>query len=85
MPNQGDVIVNRKGRVVGEVTSCSIDSDGRLGGLGYVQKPYDKRGSRLGIFQAGGAWTRKPLDDLETGDRVLLHDDITVIRRFLNK
>ncbi|MCK4832934.1 MAG: aminomethyltransferase family protein, partial [Anaerolineales bacterium] len=86
MPGHGDVVVSRKGRVVGAVTSCSIDSDGRLTGLGYVRKPYARRGSRLGIFHVDGRdWTSKPLADLEAGDRVQLHDDMTVIRRFLNK
>ncbi len=34
VPRQGDVIVSRKGRVVGAVTSCSVDSEGWLTGLG---------------------------------------------------
>jgi glycine hydroxymethyltransferase len=86
LPRQGDVVVNRKGRVVGAVTSCSIDSDGRLTGLGYVQDPYTKRGTRLGIFQIDTRnWTDRPLASLKTGDQVLLHDPITVIPRFLNK
>ncbi|MFC2037427.1 hypothetical protein ACFLYD_05590, partial [Chloroflexota bacterium] len=86
MPRQGDVVVNRKGRVVGAVTSCSIDGEGWLTGLAYAQKRYAPRGTRLGIFQVdGGTWSSQPLSSLKTGDRVLLHDDITVIRRFLNK
>ena len=63
MPRQGDVVVSRKGRVVGAVTSCSIDSDGWLTGLAYVQKRHARRGTRLGIFQADSRnWARKPLD-----------------------
>jgi len=86
MPRQGDIVVSRKGRVVGTVTSCSMDSDGQLTGLAYVQKQYAKRGSCLGVFQVGSqTWTSKPLTDLKTGDQVQLHDDITVIQRFLNK
>lgn len=85
-PDQGDVVVNRKGRVVGAVTSCSLDSDGRLTGLAYVQKSYAGRGTKLGVFQVGGrSWTSKPLVSLKTGDRVQLHDEITVLRRFMNK
>ena len=85
-PDQGDVVVNRKGRVVGAVTSCSLDSDGRLTGLAYVQESYAKRGTKLGVFQVGGrSWTSKPLASLKTGDRVQLHDEITVLRRFMNK
>jgi len=86
MPRQGDVVVSRKGRVVGAVTSCSIDSDGWLTGLAYVQKRYAERGTRLAVFQVESrSWASQPLTSLKTGDRVQLHDDITVIRRFLNK
>lgn len=86
VPEQGDIIVNRKGRVVGAVTSSSIDSDGRLTGLGYVRIPYAKPDERLGVFQVSGhEWSQKPLNSLKTGDRVQLHDDITVLKRFLNK
>jgi glycine hydroxymethyltransferase len=86
MPRQGDVVVSRKGRVVGAVTSCSIDSEGWLTGLAYLQKPYAKVGERLGVFQVENrSWASKPLSDLRTGDQVLLHDAITVIKRFLDK
>jgi glycine hydroxymethyltransferase len=82
----GDVVVNRKGRVVGSVTSCSINTEGTQTGLAYVQQKYTKRGTRLAVFQTDSrSWSSKPLADLKTGDRVQLHDNITVIRRFLNK
>jgi glycine hydroxymethyltransferase len=86
VPRQGDVIVSRKGRVVGAVTSCSVDSEGWLTGLGYVQTRHTKLGTRLGIFQADGrSWTSKPLESLKTGDRLQLHNDILVVRRFMDK
>jgi len=86
MPGQGDLVVSRKGRVVGSVTSCSIDSDGQLTGLAYVQNEYAERGTRLGVFQLdSGRLTSKPLTSLKAGDQVQLHDDITVVSRFLNK
>ena len=86
MPRQGDVVVNRKGRVVGAVTSASVDSEGRLVGLAYVQKQVSTRGARLGVFQLDArTWADKPLGELKAGDRVQLHDSITVISRFLNK
>ncbi len=53
MPSQGDVIVNRKGRVVGSVTSCSIDTDGRLTGLGYVQDQVCQDRHPVGRLPAG--------------------------------
>jgi glycine hydroxymethyltransferase len=86
VPKQGDVVVNRKGRVVGTVTSCSIDGEGWLTGLAYVQNLYAQAGMRLGIFQIDSPkWATKPLAELKTGDQVQLPDDIIVIKRFLNK
>jgi hypothetical protein len=72
--------------VVGSVTSCSINTQGSRTGLAYVEQEYAQRGTRLALFQTDSrSWSSKPLADLKTGDRVQLHDDITVIRRFLNK
>jgi glycine hydroxymethyltransferase len=86
MLNQNDVIVNQKGRVVGTVTSCSIDSDGRLSGLGYVQEPNHERDTRLGVFRLSDRnWETQPLDQLKPGDRLQLPLDIVVLPRFLNK
>ncbi len=86
LPGQGDVIVNRKGRVVGPVTSCSIDTDGRLTGLAFVEEPTSRARHALGVYRLGGRnWESRPLDDLKPGDRLQLPEDITVIERFLNK
>jgi glycine hydroxymethyltransferase len=83
---QGDIIVNRKGRVIGTVTSCSIDSQGRLVGLGYVQEPNHERGTKLGVYRVGSrVWETQPLTKLKPGDRLQLPEDVTVIERFLNK
>jgi glycine hydroxymethyltransferase len=86
MPGQGDIVVSRAGEVVGTVTSCSVDSEGWLAGVATVQKQYTKPGTHLAVFQTGSrSWSSKALTDLKTGDRVQLHDNITVLRRFLNK
>lgn len=85
MLGQGDVIVNRKGRMVGTVTSCSLDSQGRLVGLGYVQEPNHEKGTRLRVYRLGSRkWEAQPLDTLKPGDTLQLPEDITVIGRFLN-
>jgi glycine hydroxymethyltransferase len=86
LPRQGDVVVSRKGRVVGAVTSCSIDSEGWLTGLAYVQKQHAVRGTRLAVFQMENrSWSSKPLTDMKAGDRIQLHDNIVIIRRFMDK
>ncbi|OQA46939.1 MAG: Serine hydroxymethyltransferase [Chloroflexi bacterium ADurb.Bin325] len=84
--NQGDVIVNRKGRVAGWVTSCSINSEGRLVGLGYVQTPYNERDTRLAVYRTSAkTWGTGALESLTIGDRIQLPEHVTVIQRFLNK
>jgi glycine hydroxymethyltransferase len=86
LPSLGDLMVNRKGRIVGAVTSCSIDSDGRLTGLGHVLEPNHERDTRLGVFRVSDRnWETQPLDQLKTGDRLQLPLDVVVISRFLNK
>lgn len=86
IPREGDIVVSREGRVVGTVTSCSIDNSGKLTGLAYVDNSHIKTKTRLGIFQSGGKnWAAVSLDQLKPGDRVQMHADIFVIRRFFNK
>jgi glycine hydroxymethyltransferase len=86
LPGLGDVIVNRKGRVVGAVTSASIDSEGRLTGLGYVEDGNHERDTRLAVYRLGSRhWESQPLATLQVGDRLEMPLDITVIERFLNK
>jgi len=86
VPGLGDVIVSRKGRVVGTVTSCSMDSEGGLVGLGYVEEGNHERGTRLGVYRlAGKHWGHGSLTSLQVGDRLELPLDITIVERFLNK
>jgi glycine hydroxymethyltransferase len=86
MLGQGDVIVNRNGRVVGTVTSCSIGSEGRLIGLGYVNEGNHEKDTRLGVYKLSSrTWETQPLESLKPGDRLQLPQNIAVISRFLNK
>jgi glycine hydroxymethyltransferase len=86
MLGQGDVVVSKKGRVVGYVTSCSIDTNGRQVGLCYVQDPHWQRGTPLDVYRRGRAvWESRSLDELRPGDRIQLPEGITIIERFLNK
>jgi glycine hydroxymethyltransferase len=83
-PNQGDPVVDRRGRVVGTVTSCSMDTEGRLIGMAYVKEVHAKTGTSLGVFALGGRPAResKPLHEIGPGDRVTIHQNITVLSRF---
>jgi glycine hydroxymethyltransferase len=84
-PNTGDPVVNRRGQVIGNVTSCSIDEEGVLLGLAIVNQRYTEEGTSIGIFvlpSTGKTRPEKQKPELTMGDTVLLPTDATVLSRF---
>lgn len=83
-PQQGDPIANKRGTLIGQVTSCSIGSDGHLVGLALIDSRYADVGTSLVILPAGGeentVATKRPL-----GTRVTLPVAATVLPRFLGR
>ncbi|MGQ9626979.1 MAG: glycine cleavage system aminomethyltransferase GcvT [Anaerolineae bacterium] len=86
MPSLGDPVVNHKGKYIGAVTSCTLDSSGYLTGMAYVERRYSKKGAQIGIFSLhDNPNPEKPKAELAEGDQVLLHNWATVLTRFWNK
>jgi glycine hydroxymethyltransferase len=85
VPQQGDPVVNLKGRVIGKVTSCSIDTEGHLVGQAYIKVNHAQPGTPIAVFQTTRAWSGKPRDALQVGDRVQLHDRGVVLTRFMKR
>ena len=83
VPKQGDPLVSLKGRVIGLVTSCSIDREGHLVGQAYVKKAYAEPEMIMAVFQTTRSWSGKPKSALKVGDRVQLHDRAVVLGRFM--
>jgi glycine hydroxymethyltransferase len=81
-PNQGDRVADRRGRVIGQVTSCAMDTDGYLVGMAYVDNRFAKPGGEINLFTTSRTATDKPLDELEVGDRVAMASEGTVLARF---
>jgi glycine hydroxymethyltransferase len=77
-PQTGDPVVNRKGQLIGHVTSCSIDVEGYLVGLAIVKKQYNVPGTPIAIFPLGG----KSLEEATAADRAVLPVEATVLTRF---
>jgi len=78
-PDIGDPVVDRRGREIGKVTSCSIDVAGYLVGLAIVQKRYNVPETPIAIFPLRG----KSLDEaLLRRNRVQLPIEATVLTRF---
>jgi glycine hydroxymethyltransferase len=79
MPDPGDRVVDRKGRVIGQVTSCAMDTDGYLVGMAYVDRRFATPGEEIHLLSTARAPTEKPLEALEVGDRVALASEGRVV------
>lgn len=82
-PHPGDPLVDGRGRVVGVVTSCSIDSEGFSLGQAYLRTSHAAEGTPLLVYAgAEKARLKKPFGELAIGDRTVVPSPATVLRRF---
>jgi len=82
MAHLHDPVLDRKGRVIGQVTSCAIDSEGFLTGQAYIDLKSAEEGTPIAIFQSAPKAAGKAPADLSSGDRVTLPTPAVVISRF---
>ncbi|WP_374688793.1 glycine cleavage system aminomethyltransferase GcvT, partial [Promineifilum sp.] len=82
-PESGDPVLDRRGKVIGRVTSCAIDSEGYLLGQAIVPTSLSEPGMALAVYQLGGG-TRpiKAPERTELGSRLPMPDAATVLTRF---
>ncbi|HET89880.1 MAG TPA: glycine cleavage system aminomethyltransferase GcvT [Chloroflexi bacterium] len=84
VPKQGDVVTDSRGRVIGQVTSCAMDTEGYLVGQAYVDLRHAEEGAPIRIFPrpVREVWD-KPYEELEVGDRLVMHNEAVVVSRFM--
>ena len=82
MAHLGDPVLDKRGRTIGVVTSCAIDSQGYLSGQAYLDKKYTAVDTPILIFQGAPKSTGKPPAELRPGDRVTVPTPARVVRRF---
>ncbi|MBP6016656.1 MAG: glycine cleavage system aminomethyltransferase GcvT [Candidatus Promineofilum sp.] len=82
-PESGDPVLDRRGKVVGHVTSCAIDAEGYLLGQAILPLNMSEPGTPLGVYQLGGG-TRpiKAVDRTDLGSRLPMPDSAVVLTRF---
>ena len=85
MAHLGDPVVDKRGKVIGKVTSCAIDSNGLLIGQALIIKNNAKVGNKIGIFQNANNKSEKSKVELDYGDKVTLHESATILPRFMKK
>lgn len=82
MAHLGDPVLDDRGKVIGTVTSCAIDSEGSLTGQAFVSEKYAAENTPIYIYQGSPETAGKAPAELETGDRVTLPARATVLSRF---
>ena len=80
-PHQGDPLVDSKGRTVGVVTSCSIDSEGYQLGLALIKSDYAAKDTQLAVFSGSERMKANP-DEAKLGKKYTVPDPVTVLTRF---
>ncbi len=86
VPKQQDVITDSRGRVIGQVTSCAMDTEGYLVGQAYIKQRHAKPGAEINVVPhpTREDWD-KPYNELEMGDRLVVPTEAQVISRFMRR
>jgi glycine hydroxymethyltransferase len=82
MAHLGDPVINDRGKVIGVVTSCAIDSDEYLTGQAYIDYQFAVEGTEIFIYQGVQDIKDQNLSQLTPGDRAVLPAKAKIIARF---
>ncbi len=82
MAHQGDPVIDKRGKVVGQVTSCAVDADGLLTGQAFVDLKVAEEGTPLFIYQSAPEKAGKAPAELSPGDKTILPTQAVVLSRF---
>ncbi len=82
MAHNGDPVLDKRGRVIGWVTSCAADMDGTLTGQAYVELKYAVEETPIFVYQGAPEEGGKPPAKMKTGDKALLPTAAVVVSRF---
>jgi glycine hydroxymethyltransferase len=83
MAHQGDPVMDKRGRVIGVVTSCAADRDGFLTGQAYLDLKSSEQGTQVYIYQGASEKPEKAPAELQTGDRATLPTQAIILTRFM--
>ena len=82
MPKQLDLVADKRGKVVGKVLSCAIDTEGYFTGQAFVEWKYTEEGTPLWVAGLPERESEdKPRSQMSFGDRVTGLEAITVVSR----
>jgi glycine hydroxymethyltransferase len=82
MAHNGDPVLDKRGRVIGWVTSCAADMEGTLTGQAYVELKYAVEGTPIYVYQSAPEKAGLAPAGMKIGDRGLLPTEAVVVSRF---
>ncbi|MBW6472872.1 MAG: glycine cleavage system aminomethyltransferase GcvT [Anaerolineaceae bacterium] len=82
MAHNNDPVIDKKGKVIGVVTSCAIDSEGFLTGQAFIEEKSNEDGTVIFIYQGAPDNIGKLPNQLSQGDRVKLPSPALIVSRF---
>jgi glycine hydroxymethyltransferase len=82
MAHNSDPVLDYKGRVIGNVTSCAVDSEGFLTGQAFIDVKSSQEGTPVMIFQSAQKTSLPAPAALQTGDRFTLPTPAVILTRF---
>jgi glycine hydroxymethyltransferase len=82
MAHSLDPVLDKRGRVIGWVTSCAVDSEGYLTGQAFIDIKSGEEGTPLYIYQSAAKEAGKAPAELKPGDRSVLPTLALVVSRF---
>lgn len=82
MAHHGDPVLDRKGKVIGTVTSCAVDSEGFLTGQAIVEIKSSEEGTPIAIYQGAPKTGAKAPAEMKPGERILLPTPAIILSRF---
>lgn len=80
--HSGDPVLNDRGKVIGRVTSCAIDSQEFLTGQALIETQYAQEGSEIFIYQGAQDIKDQKLSQVSQGDRITLPAKAKIVSRF---
>lgn len=80
--HQGDPIVDRRGRVIGIVTSCAVDSEGFQSGQAYLKDGSREANTEIAVYAGSERSKPLPLNGLRLGDKAPMPEPAIVLSRF---
>ncbi len=83
VPHYGDPVADRKGQMIGTVTSCAMDSEGYLLGQACLQKDFLAEGTPIAVYQGAAREADTLPVDLAAVDKKIDPATATVLSRFL--